>query len=169
MGWFTTIYPVLLRADYNADLASHIKYVKEKIRSIPHRGFNYNVLRYMGDFNEHIHAGISYNYLGQLTLSGIDGSLELVISDVPGTIDPGNRRNNLIDVICVVMDSHLQINFAYSANKHKRETIQKLAQAFKEDLLEIIRHCLEPENFDVTPSDFSLAQLNKEELDSIYE
>jgi len=169
VGWFTSIYPVVLRSDSNADLASHIKYVKEKLRSIPHRGFNYSVLRYMGDFDEHINAGISYNYLGQLTLSGIDGFLKLVRPDVPGTIDARNRRTNLIDVICLVMDSRLNINFVYSANKHKRETIQKLMQVFRDELSKIITHCLEPKNFDITPSDFGLAQLNQEELDSIYE
>lgn len=169
VGWFTTIFPVALHAEMNTDIAERIKYVKEKLRSIPHRGFNYCILKYIKDFDLPLNTGISFNYLGQVTIEGIDGSFELARTDVPGIIDSENMRPNLIDVICIVKDSLLSINILYSANKHKRETIENIAVAFRDELSAVIAHCLSPESFDITPSDFSLANLNQEELDSLYE
>ncbi|MEL7245425.1 MAG: condensation domain-containing protein, partial [Cyanobacteria bacterium J06573_2] len=41
VGWFTTLFPVLLKLDNNRNLEVIIKSVKEQLRQIPHRGFNY--------------------------------------------------------------------------------------------------------------------------------
>jgi amino acid adenylation domain-containing protein len=46
-GWFTTIYPVVLRINSSEALSAQVKGVKEKLRSIPAKGFNYGVLKYI--------------------------------------------------------------------------------------------------------------------------
>jgi hypothetical protein len=47
VGWFTTIYPVLLEAPAERDAGSAIKGVKEQLRRVPNKGINYGVLRYL--------------------------------------------------------------------------------------------------------------------------
>ena len=48
VGWFTTIFPVLLKLDNNRNLEVIIKSVKEQLRQIPARGLGYGLLRYPG-------------------------------------------------------------------------------------------------------------------------
>ncbi|MCD6571341.1 MAG: amino acid adenylation domain-containing protein [Deltaproteobacteria bacterium] len=169
VGWFTTIFPVPLSVDRNVDIGTHIKYVKERLHTIPHKGFNFSVLKYMckADPTNYTGAGISFNYLGQVPSLGSGGSFSLVNMDLPSMIDRHNKRPNLIDVVCIVVGSHLRINFIYSKNKHLRGTIESLALRFKDELSQIISYCLDPNNFDVTPSDFELAGLDQSQLDKL--
>jgi|GEM_PF-1049508 len=171
VGWFTTIFPVALSIDRNADIGSQIKYVKEMLHTIPNKGFNFGVLKYMCgmDFDGYISAGISFNYLGQVPNIGSDSSVSIVNMDVKNMIGGCNKRPNLIDVLCLVIGSHLKIEFVYSKNKHMRETIESLALRFKDELSRIIFHCIDPNNFDITPSDFELAGLDQSQLDKITE
>lgn len=169
VGWFTTMYPVVLNCPESNDLGDHVKYVKECLHTIPFRGFNFGVLKYLSGRDWPVNMGISFNYLGQLAASGLGGVLDLARADVPFTVDGRNPRANLIDIICAVKGSQLSINMVFSTNKHNKETIMKLAEKYREELVKIISHCMKPESFDVTPSDFKLAKLDQEDLDNIYE
>jgi non-ribosomal peptide synthase protein (TIGR01720 family) len=169
IGWFTTMYPVVLDCPESADLGVRVKYVKECLHTIPSRGFNFGVLKYLTGRDWPVNMGISFNYLGQLAASGLGGVFDLARADVPFTVDGRNPRANLIDIICAVKGSQLNINMVFSTNKHTKETIMGLAEKYREELIKIAGHCMKPESFDVTPSDFKLAKLDQEDLDSIYE
>ena len=47
VGWFTNLYPVLLKLNKDRDLSDSIKSVKEQLRNIPDKGLGYGVLRYI--------------------------------------------------------------------------------------------------------------------------
>jgi hypothetical protein len=47
VGWFTTIFPVLLNLPATSDLATTVKTIKEQLREIPNRGIGYGLLRYL--------------------------------------------------------------------------------------------------------------------------
>ncbi|MEE2577461.1 condensation domain-containing protein, partial [Pseudomonas aeruginosa] len=49
IGWFTTMYPVLLDAGEEKALSQHIKMVKETLRKIPNKGIGYGLLKYMAE------------------------------------------------------------------------------------------------------------------------
>src|SRR5262249_51209587 len=73
VGWFTTIYPVLLEIDTERGIDEQLKDVKEQLRRVPNRGVGYGVLKYLSadeevieGLNEDSPAEISFNYLGQL-------------------------------------------------------------------------------------------------------
>src|SRR5262249_22184503 len=72
VGWFTTIYPVLLEARLGGAVTPTLKAIKEQLRRVPNRGMGYGLLRYMSgrrDVEERLRelpqAEISFNYLGQ--------------------------------------------------------------------------------------------------------
>ncbi len=71
-GWFTTIYPVVLRLDAGVGPGEALKAIKEQLRGVPHRGIGYGLLRYLrgGEASERLAtlpaAEVSFNYLGQL-------------------------------------------------------------------------------------------------------
>uniref|UniRef100_UPI001EEB61A1 amino acid adenylation domain-containing protein n=1 Tax=Paenibacillus sp. EKM206P TaxID=1683674 RepID=UPI001EEB61A1 len=73
VGWFTSLYPVLLDTGANLTLAERIKETKEGLRRIPHKGLTYGTWRYLSHASEsgkaHAIAAepeISFNYLGQV-------------------------------------------------------------------------------------------------------
>ena len=166
VGWFTTLYPVIIHAP-QADLAQHIKYVKEKLHAIPHKGFNYGVLKHLDGLDLAVDTGISFNYLGQISQDGLGDAFRLITPDVSTSIDARNLRPYLLDVICMVVDGRLGIEILFSRNKHLRESIASLAPSFKDELCGVIAHCLKPENFDITPSDFDLVEMDQKELDKL--
>src|SRR5262249_29015933 len=48
VGWFTSIYPVVLPGRRGLEVGDRLKRVKEQLRKVPNRGFGYGVLRYGG-------------------------------------------------------------------------------------------------------------------------
>ncbi|MEH2077957.1 MAG: amino acid adenylation domain-containing protein [Nostoc sp.] len=47
VGWFTTIFPVLLKLEDRFDPGEILKSVKEQLRRIPNRGIDYGIWRYL--------------------------------------------------------------------------------------------------------------------------
>jgi non-ribosomal peptide synthase protein (TIGR01720 family) len=72
VGWYTTVYPLLLGESPDADIGTLIRSVKEQYRGLPNRGIGYGVLvELCGDealraAGERLSASaIEFNYLGQ--------------------------------------------------------------------------------------------------------
>ncbi|MCP4682804.1 MAG: amino acid adenylation domain-containing protein, partial [Desulfobacterales bacterium] len=169
IGWFTTIFPLIIHMDINDSLSMQVKAMKETLRQIPNKGFNYSILKYLQNKAFHFNPGISFNYLGQSGLSENEEFFKVITTDSMAMMDADNVRENLLDFVCVVINGQLKVNITYSRNKHKKETIQNLADKFQKELSNVITHCLDPASFDITPSDFDLMAFDQEELDSIYE
>jgi non-ribosomal peptide synthase protein (TIGR01720 family) len=112
---------------------------------------------------------VSYNYLGQIMAGAKGLPFEIDRNEVPGDTDPENIRPHLIDIIALMKDGRLTVNYVYSRNVHLEETIRNLADSFKKELDNVLAHCLDPGSFDITPSDFKLAGIDQQELDNIYD
>ncbi|WP_237714561.1 condensation domain-containing protein, partial [Paenibacillus polymyxa] len=103
VGWFTSLYPVLLETGKEMTLAQRIKETKEGLRRIPHKGLTYGIWRYLsptfgtGEARAIAEPEISFNYLGQvdqdlqnsgITLSSYHaGETEDAHSRLPYTLD----------------------------------------------------------------------------------
>ncbi|MHC9538717.1 MAG: non-ribosomal peptide synthase/polyketide synthase [Vulcanimicrobiota bacterium] len=174
VGWFTSLYPVTLDTAGAADVGSALKKVKETLRTVPSRGVGYGIGRYLSPdpgLGESLAARdgaeISFNYLGQVdTLAG-KGLFTLSGDSVGALISPSMKRPHLIEINSLISEGRLTIEIQYSRRFHRRETIERLASAFQQSLLAIIAHCKEPGSGGYTPSDFPLARLSQEVLDSI--
>ncbi|MCD6571339.1 MAG: hypothetical protein J7L53_11605, partial [Deltaproteobacteria bacterium] len=167
-------YPVSLAIDRGEDLGTHIKYVKERLHTIPHKGFNFCVLKYMSDDLKvdkalfyNIKPQVCFNYLGQITQASIGDGIRFVERIKAMPADPRNTREHLIDINCKVVNSRLHIDFLYSRNKYLDSTIKSLAQRFKSELEDIVRFCMEPEHEGYTPSDFALNDITQDQLDEL--
>ena len=172
VGWFTSIYPVLLNADSEKNISDHIKSVKEQIRRIPGKGLGYGVLKYInknGNFEDSITPEILYNYLGQL--DNVTGESN-IFSGTPaaaGTdISPEQKVREKLTINAIIKDDKLVLNWNYSTKHFEFDTINKLTSDYSENLNTIITHCLGVKNSDLifTPSDFGLgSEISYEELD----
>ncbi|MBD2293369.1 amino acid adenylation domain-containing protein [Anabaena sphaerica FACHB-251] len=171
VGWFTTIFPVLLDLENIATVGDALKAIKEQLRSIPNRGFDYGVLRYLcSDTVQYLaampQAEVCFNYLGQFDQVLQESSLFKLASESSGVERSllGSRRH-LFDINGFVTGGCLKINWTYSTAIHKAETVLSLAQSFLQALQEIIIHCQSADAGGYTPSDFSKAKVSQKDLD----
>ncbi len=72
VGWFTSIYPLLLEVEAGSDHGERLKSIKEQVRRVKNGGIGYGVLRYLSadeavhwQLREHPNAEISFNYMGR--------------------------------------------------------------------------------------------------------
>ena len=175
VGWFTTIFPVLLEAEDFSQPGLALKNIKEQLRKIPRRGIGYGVLRYLSDdanvkrqLRRLPQAEMGFNYLGQLDqFTGETTLFRFSQWPVGPTRSPRGRREHLLEINGWIIGGQLQLSWSYSENIHRRETIRKLAEGFIEALLSLIAHCHSAEAGGYTPSDFPLAGLDQEALDKL--
>ena len=52
VGWFTSLYPVLLDLEEETDPGRSLRSIKEQLRQIPNHGIGYGLLRYLRDETE---------------------------------------------------------------------------------------------------------------------
>jgi amino acid adenylation domain-containing protein/non-ribosomal peptide synthase protein (TIGR01720 family) len=173
VGWFTIIYPVALALDNPSDIDQAIKRVKEQLRSLPHHGFDYSILRYLcpelaPSLETMPQPEILFNYLGQFDQHyGPSGFFDLAHEEVGLMRGPRGQRRHLLEIVGHVVDGRLQMNWMYSRFVHKPETISAFAEAFIEALQSLITFCLSPGAGAFTPSDFPLADLTQTTLDQL--
>ncbi|MBD2498550.1 condensation domain-containing protein [Nostoc sp. FACHB-280] len=176
VGWFTSVFPVHLNLEKVDDLLNTLRSVKEQLRSIPNRGIGYGWLRYCSSDREIIdklsalsQAEISLNYLGQFDRVFAESATFQVAQESYGaTNSPKATRSHLLQIIGKVIGRELQINWVYSKNIHRRDTVENLAQCFIETLRSLINQSYSNSSNSFTPSDFPEAELSQEQLDRLF-
>jgi non-ribosomal peptide synthase protein (TIGR01720 family) len=175
VGWFTTLFPVLLQLEPAAKPGEALKAVKEQVRSVPNRGIGYGVLRYLcqdvavtAQLRDLPQAEVCFNYLGQfdqvLPKSGLFGLVQRA-SRFQRNLR-GSRRY-LLEVNGRIAQGELHLEWTYSAHVHHHATVAGLAQGCTEALRTLILHCRSPKAGGYTPSDFPQMRLNQRELDEL--
>src|SRR5205085_4494365 len=173
VGWFTTVYPVLLELA-GADIAAALKGIKEQLRGVPSRGIGYGVLKYLSSaaglrakLDELAAAEVSFNYLGQFdqVLSG--GGFRAATESTGAVQDARGLRPHLLAINGLVAEGQLRMSWGYSEAVHRRETIEGVAAEFVAALREVIAHCRVEGVGGHTPSDFPLAQLTQPQVEAL--
>ncbi|MDB5054621.1 MAG: lchAB, partial [Bacilli bacterium] len=175
VGWFTAQYPVLLEINPDAPLPTLIKATKESLRSIPHKGIGYGILRYL-TASEHtvelafsLKPEISFNYLGQF-----DREVQTDFFG-PSPYDMGHQMSLEAESLYplnfngIVLGGRLVVSCAFNKQQYFRGTINGLMDRFQHHLLQIIHHCATKEDRDFTPSDFSAGNLRMDEMEDIFD
>ncbi|MGY2261720.1 non-ribosomal peptide synthetase [Pseudomonas sp. SDO55104_S430] len=177
VGWFTSAYPLRLTPhdiEEAAGQGASIKAIKEQLRAVPHKGLGYGVLRYLAD--ESCRRGIealplapvTFNYLGQFDQSfGADALFLPLEENIGAAHDPRAPLPNELSVDGQVYGGELVLRWTFSAERHERQTISDLADAYIGELRSLIAHCLRDEAGGLTPSDFPLAKLSQAQLDAL--
>ena len=169
VGWFTTIYPVVLTAIPSEGWGEALKSVKEQLRAIPGRGLGYGALRYLADHSELAsQPTVSFNYLGQLDRAvPAVGLVHGIHHGLDASASPAADRPHQLDIVARIQDHCLQLTWTYSAGLHQQATITALAEAMIAALDEIITHCTTPGTGGRTPSDYPLARLDQATTDQL--
>ncbi len=175
VGWFTILYPVLLDLEKAENPGDALKVVKEQLRRISNEGVDYGILRYLSEdagVTEKIRvlpqAEVMFLYRGQFDESLPQFSFFKEAEESTGLrISPQTTRSHLLNVNMGVIKGQLQMDWQYSPNVHRRDTIEKLSHNFVKALQSLITHCQSLEAGDYTPSDFSIANIDQENLSNL--
>nr|WP_323374521.1 condensation domain-containing protein [Nostoc commune] len=175
IGWFTTVFPIVLSVEENSNIGETLKMVKEQLRQIPNRGIGYGLLRYLSSDRSIIaqlqqlpQAQVIFNYLGQIDQVLSDSSLFQPATESSGSESSlQENRQYLLEIDAIVVASQLQVNWKYSQNIHQTSTIENLALNFVQVLRSLIAHCQSLKSKSYTPSDFPLAKLDWQTLNRL--
>ena len=175
VGWFTTVFPVLLEVNRQTQPGEAIKSVKDQLRQIPNKGTGHGLLRYLSPEAETRarlaalpQAEVLFNYLGQFD-QVLAADSRFVPAQEPKASDhsPLAARSHTFEINAHVGENRLQVNWAFSRNRHRRATVETLCGNYVEALRALIRHCLTPDAGGFTPSDFPGAKISQKDLDTL--
>ncbi|QYX31220.1 non-ribosomal peptide synthetase [Sphaerospermopsis torques-reginae] len=182
IGWFTSLYPVLLKQPHNN--ANHepnhellLKEIKTQLRTIPHHGISFGLLRYLNQ-NQHLKdklnlkktANISFNYLGQIdNLQTTNQRFSMSHAPTGSGLFGQQERPHLLAINARIQNEILQIEWYYSQNVHDHKNINNLAEKYLTNLGLYLTNSASSNSSFYSASDFHLVDLSENELDAILE
>jgi non-ribosomal peptide synthase protein (TIGR01720 family) len=172
IGWFTSIYPVILDTSKKDDLPRHICFIKDQLRAIPDKGASYGILSCLDKvpaLEGHAKPEIIFNYLGQF-----DNSLRYEgFSFAKETMGSVSNENETIEYPVAfsgkVVDGELIMTLETDPAIVQIETGKMLTDYFRKYLLNIIRHCASQSEKQVTLSDFQYQGLTEQAFESLFD
>lgn len=172
LGWFTTLYPLLISVNREVEEGDLIKGIKEQVRRVPGKGLGFGVLKYINR-EEALRGGpfweLIFNYLGQADNVLRDGWFGMAKEASGLDISPELIVHEKMIVNAIVQGGELVVDWAYSSKHYREETIAALVQQFHTHLELLIAHCtaqLATAGPTYTPSDYGLAKdISYRELD----
>jgi amino acid adenylation domain-containing protein/non-ribosomal peptide synthase protein (TIGR01720 family) len=175
LGWFTTIYPVRLNVEPGATPQDALSEVKGQVRGVPRGGIGYGLLRYAGADNtvaEQLRARpapeASFNYWGNLDrVMSEAGAFALAPESAGANQSARAVRPHLLEVSGMITQGRLRMDWVYSENLHRPQTIERLAEDCMSALRSFIAHARSPEARRYTPADFPRVKLDQQKLDKI--
>jgi non-ribosomal peptide synthase protein (TIGR01720 family) len=171
IGWFTTIYPLVLSVGPPIDLADAIKTVKEAKRRVPEEGIGFLAGRYLAPDAQTRSALAnlppriaSFNYLGRLDRPPASAAFKLSPYETGPNRSVSNARSHALAFEAVVRDERLSLTLSYdSIAMDDREARSLVARAMSE-LRGMIARCLAADVSTRTPSDYPTARLRQSQL-----
>ncbi|WP_331831757.1 amino acid adenylation domain-containing protein [Pseudomonas sp. LH21] len=174
LGWFSSLFPVRLTPAHG--LGAGLCAIKEQLRAVPNKGIGYGVLRYLGepDLRERLavlpQPRVTFNYLGQFdgSFAEAEGALFTPASEGSGaTQDLDSPLGNWLGITGQVYQGELELDWSFSREVFRPETIEALARRYEQVLAELVEHCAQAPHQGVTPSDFPLTELTQAQLDGL--
>ena len=174
VGWFTTIYPVVLHLPETATTGLDTAWpdllaaVATQLRAIPNRGATYGLLRYLHDdgalrarLAATPQAQIRFNHLGQVDQDLAGNGVRLAPEAIGPWQDPAERRVYEIEVLSKIVDGVLTIEWTFSPARLSADTMETIAARGRSLLLAGAPRAR------LAASDFPLAALRSEELEAL--
>ncbi|MCH5454748.1 amino acid adenylation domain-containing protein, partial [Bacillus toyonensis] len=169
IGWFTSMFPVILDMSMTSTISSQINMVKKTLQNIPNKGIGYGILKYLTDEKNkqnlkcELQPDICFNYLGQLDQEKDMNVFSISTLSSGQALNPNSERAYSIDITGAVIKGQLVFDFIYNKFEYEEETMNKLVSNFERNLLGIIEHCINQK-----PTQLSLNKETDSSFASIY-
>ena len=173
IGWFTSLFPFILDVTDGSDLKNLIK-VKESLRNIPNKGIGYGMLKYLKkeNFKHELTPEIEFNYLGDFgnELSSESNEVpqfQYVSDSIGNNISKENTDDITLNISGIMVNNQLELNLFYYKEDYDQETVEKLWNAYKYHLENIIGELSETDEQLLTPSDMTFTGLSIDTLQEL--
>ncbi|WP_338270543.1 amino acid adenylation domain-containing protein, partial [Corallococcus caeni] len=167
VGWFTSVYPVLLEVPEGGTPGDGLRAVRDTLRRLPNKGLGYGLVRYLRDADDAAKlkavpaAQVAFNYLGQFDAMAAGESMFGLAKEPAGPGQgEGGLRTALLEVNGLVINGRLELSWTYSEAVHARATVEALAESFLKSLRTLIANRETQDARRYTPADFPLARLD---------
>jgi amino acid adenylation domain-containing protein/non-ribosomal peptide synthase protein (TIGR01720 family) len=173
IGWFTTVFPVILEFSHGEDLSRQLIGIKEILRHIPHKGLGYGLLKYLAPSGQDtgprigLKPQISFNYLGQFDMDIKFNSFRIAEEPVGKTANPASEREYELEFSGIIRDRQLTMAVTYNQKQFKTKTIKIFMEHYKVELRRVIHHCLARKERHLTPSDLTYKEMSIDALDQL--
>ncbi|MBA9085511.1 amino acid adenylation domain-containing protein/non-ribosomal peptide synthase protein (TIGR01720 family) [Fontibacillus solani] len=171
IGWFTSMYPVILEGsgESDHDLGQYIKRTKEMLRAIPRKGIGYGIWKYSSERSKRAEVAsdpeISFNYLGQFDQDFEGSGLKESNFGTGETVSKNAPVEYALDLNGMITGGQFTLTIAYSKQHYYRETIERFGSELQNNFHQILMYCAAQEHPELTPSDVAMKGLSVEELD----
>jgi len=175
VGWFTSVYPVLLKVSDLSNPGHSLQEIKEQLRAVPARGLGFGILCFLEnerDIAQNLRsmsqAEVSFNYLGQVDQVLRRDCLFMAGTESSGPWrDAAQRQSHLIAIDGMVRAGRLQFDWTFSIERYLVKTIEKLAHTFMDDLRALIESCRLRESDWYAQEDISDVDLSSDKLQKL--
>jgi len=170
VGWFTCLYPICLELNEQSDLSYQIKDLKEQIRSVPQKGLGYGVLKYISEqiIGDAV-PSIALNYLGDLDGGFENEYFKLLPEHEYDNVSKERSLDHVIELEIYQQFKQLQIKAHFRGQGTAKEWMIQFADAFKQELTNVIDYCTNQEITELTPGDLTYKGLSISDLDNLFE
>ncbi|MCY7452343.1 condensation domain-containing protein, partial [Bacillus altitudinis] len=173
IGWFTSMYPVLLDLSHAEDLSYQIKLLKEELRHIPNKGIGYGVLKYLTPDKMKdglvfdVTPDISFNYLGQFDEQIGGGELSRSTWQAGQSLSPESEKPHALDIVGFVEQGMFHMTMSYHQREFEEQTMEQFKDLLEKNVKALISHCVLQDEAQITPSDVGDDDLTMDELEKL--
>jgi amino acid adenylation domain-containing protein/non-ribosomal peptide synthase protein (TIGR01720 family) len=173
VGWFTSLFPVLLDTREARDPGFWVRSVKESLRRIPRRGIGYGLLRHLtpkellGGAGLRARPEISFNHFGEFDEALAPDVFSLSPFPTGELLAPDSEREHLLEWNAMILRGELRVTIGYDGSAFAPERIEALGARFLDRTRELVLHCTSREESVASPSDYGDSALSLDELDGI--
>lgn len=170
VGWFTTLFPLVLSLEHTRDIGRFIREVKQSLRTVPNKGMGYGLLNFPPSDNLAAPRTPSmlFNYLGQFD-QDISTATFTVAAESPGK-PVANDDIPIFDLefTGIFIDHRLHISLAFGKHQYSGNNMKMLLNNCIHQLETLIDHCSTTGTVQYTPSDYGNIEFSIDELDQIF-
>ncbi|MEW4370678.1 amino acid adenylation domain-containing protein [Paenibacillus kandeliae] len=147
MGWFTSVYPLLLQGESQRQLTDWITYIDQVRQQVPHHGLTYGMLCTYDGQQPLIgcNADVLFNYFGHQHVLPDDSAAsdetpiaqlcELAAGDMNSA---QQERVHTFEIVGMIHQEQLMLGWQYSNQLHTESTIHKLVDQVHAELMQLI-------------------------------
>ncbi|MFY0563639.1 amino acid adenylation domain-containing protein [Archangium lansingense] len=143
VGWLNFLFPVVLDAGQGLAPAESLRNTQQRLRAIPQRGLGHGLLRYLSGEPSLMEAlkalpqpQLLFNYRGHFT--GATTALPPGVRPARESAGIGYSlsvvRRHLLMVNAQIAHEALHVEWIYSEQVHRRDTVEALARSYFEEL-----------------------------------
>ncbi|MCP4178299.1 MAG: hypothetical protein GY756_11075, partial [bacterium] len=139
IGWFTSIYPVILDISDCNNIGDEIITVKESLREIPDNGIGFGILKYIAcnqslvDMED---SEIAFNYLGQFHSDMNTDLFGIAPESVGQSVSPKAKQS--YKLVFNGMIAGGRFSMTLESDIYGKETLDQILELYKRSILELI-------------------------------